>query len=108
MNQTNTNIFYAYDSATGSFSPLPASPWLLPAMGVFALLAAYKKCELSRPVIVGEPPEIDPKVLNSYRARYNKLIDKKHWGDGLSFEESIELNNLQRPPWAKPGEVWTY
>jgi hypothetical protein len=103
-----TNIFYAYDSQTGSFSALPASPWLLPAMGAFALLAAYQKYKLSRPSIIGEAPEISPVIRDIYGKRYRELIHKKHWQGGLDFRESIELQNIQNPPWAEPGEVWTY
>lgn len=103
-----TNIFYAYDSQTGSFSALPASPWLLPAMGAFALLAAYQKCRLSKPSIIGTAPSINPIIRDIYSKRYSELIEKKHWGGGLTFRESIELKDIQHPPWADPGEVWTY
>lgn len=103
-----TNIFYAYDSQTGSFSALPASPWLLPAMGAFALLAAYQKCKLSKACVIGEAPEINPIIRDIYTKRYKELIHKKHWGGGLEFNESIELQKIQHPPWAEPGEIWTY
>lgn len=103
-----TNIFYSYDSQTGSFSALPASPWLLPAMGAFALLAAYQKYKLSQPSIIGVAPCINPIIRDIYSKRYGELINKKHWGGGLTFEESIELRNIQYPPWAEPGEIWSY
>lgn len=106
----STNILYAYDSEKGSFSALPASPWLLPAIGIFALLAFYNHNRQSKVRVLDESPNIDMKLFNEYRIRYKELLDKKYAlvNGGLTIEESIELQGLIRPPWAEPGELWTY
>jgi hypothetical protein len=77
-------------------------------MGLFALAAAYRYCNPPKPPYLGEAPVIKPIIKNIYKKRYKELVQKKHWGGGLSIEELLELNRIQRPPWAEPGELWTY
>lgn len=102
------NIFWAYDESEGSFSPLPASPWLLPAIGLFALAALFKAIKDSGPAPeTGPPPVYDPIIYENNKKRYYYLIQRKV-DCGLSDDDQSELDRLIRPPWVTNGQVWTY
>jgi hypothetical protein len=104
-----SEIKWAYDSNTGSFSALPASPFLLVALGALALLPLLEKAYMiqkNKPVPM--PADFDWKLHSEYKERYKYLQAKKESGQQLDFAEMIELNNIKHPPWAKGGELWTY
>jgi len=102
------NIFWSYDESEGSFSPLPASPWLLPAIGLFALAALFQAIKSSQPPEeLGPMPPYDPILYEKNKTRYYYLIQRKA-DYGLSEDEQSELNRLIRPPWASKGQIWTY
>jgi hypothetical protein len=105
------NIWWAYDEDNGSFSALPASPLLLPALGLFFLLAAFDKMRSKDNG--GKMTGRADKVLNygplfeQNKARFNELLAIMRRRQ-LNEDESAELYQIQHPPWAEPGEIWTY
>jgi hypothetical protein len=102
-----TNILWAYDESSGSFSALPASPWLLPAIGLLAFAALCKKIKPPSAVVVDTGRPIDYQTMACNSSRYYQLLERQSIGD-LSESEQVEMINLAHPPWARPGETWTY
>ena len=105
------NIWWAYDEDNGSFSALPASPLLLPAIGLFFLLAMFDK--MSNGENAGKVTGSASRVLEygplfeQNKARFNQLLAIMRRRE-LSEDERSELHRIQHPPWAEPGELWTY
>jgi hypothetical protein len=106
-----SNLWWAYDESNGSFSALPASPLLLPAIGLFFLLAIFD--QMGGKGSAGKIIETADRVneygglFDSNKIRFDQLIATMRRRQ-LTEEETSELYRLQHPPWAKPGEVWTY
>lgn len=104
-----SEIKWAYDSQTGSFSALPASPWLLPALGLICLAPiAEKMLEEAAKNPEPVPNTFDPVAYQQNKQEYHALINKQVSSVGLTLDEEMRLNSIMRPPWAKPGELWTY
>ena len=105
------NIWWAYDEDNGSFSALPASPLLLPALGLFFLMAVFDK--MSNGENAGKVTGSANRVLEygplfeQNKARFNQLLAIMRRRE-LNEDETAELYKIQHPPWAEPGEVWTY
>jgi hypothetical protein len=104
-----SEIKWAYDENTGSFSALPASPFLLVALGAVALLPlaekAYNKAKYGPSPL---PSNFDWQLYHQYKERYKILKTKKQSGEQLDFTEIAEWQKLSRPPWAESGEIWAY
>jgi hypothetical protein len=105
-----SQILWGYDDTNKSFSPFPASPFLLPVMGIlaFAGLCAQIAKHLPEEIETTPAPEINTTLLEFYRQRYKELTSKKTCGIELNQQERLELLAIKNPPWAKPGETWTY
>ncbi|MFZ9365816.1 MAG: hypothetical protein ACO253_07995 [Burkholderiaceae bacterium] len=104
-----SEIKWAYDTETGSFSALPASPWLLPALGLFLLAPIAQKIaeEAAKdPRPLGD--KFDPGAYMQNKLNYHHLTRKKASPEGLTLQEELELISIMNPPWAEPGELWTY
>lgn len=105
------NIWWAYDEDNGSFSALPASPLLLPALGLFFLMAVFDK--MGNGENAGKVTGNTDRVLEygplfeENKARFKELIAIIRQRE-LNEDETAELYKIQHPPWAEPGEVWTY
>lgn len=102
------NIWWAYDESNGNFSALPASPLLLPAIGLFFLLAVFDKMSGdSKKIGTTNAITHHGELFEANRVRFNELIAiiKRRQ---LTEDETAELDRIQHPPWAEPGEVWTY
>lgn len=106
------NLLYSYDEGDGKISPLPASPYLVPAILAYCLL--WLGSLTSRYIRGNTGPEnltntrgLEYQTWKIYRDRYIFLVDKKA-KEGLTIQEIRELTKIQYPPWAGPGEVWTY
>lgn len=103
-------ILWNYDESSGTISALPASPLLLPAMIGLGLLWLSQSIiglfRIARPL----PWNFDKQQYLKNKKRYNYLIHKKYILEReLSVAEWYELEKvLPFPPWAKPGERWTY
>jgi hypothetical protein len=105
-----SEIKWAYDSKTGSFSALPASPFLLLAIGAIVLLPlleeAYYKNKFKP---VPHASNFDPILHEQYRRRWKQLNDKKAAGAQLTWEEIAEISQMQNPPWRQPEDsLYTY
>lgn len=105
------NIWWSYDESKGSFSALPASPLLLPALGIFLLLAFFDKmAEDGRSKKILKPAcemNIDRTLYDSNKKRYHEMLEilkKRQFNE----DEDSEMYRLAHPPWSEPGEVWTY
>lgn len=101
-------IKWAYDERTGSFSALPASPFLLVALCFLPILAllnkGYEKYNRRpRPL----PPNFDKEMYDRYAIRYKELKAKQATSE-LTLDEKLELQNIIKPPWSGPGEYWQY
>jgi hypothetical protein len=107
----STNIWWAYDDSSGTFSPLPASPLLLPAIGLFFLLAVYDrmrhKWQSGKILATANQLGVDNTTIGEYRKRYNELLSIMMYRN-LDEDEQSEMHQLEHPPWAEPGEVWSY
>ena len=105
------NIWWAYDESEGSFSALPAAPLLLPALGFFFLLAVFDK--MGGGENSGKATGSTDRVLKygplfeQNKAQFNQLLAIMRRRE-LNEDETAELYKIQHPPWAYPGEVWTY
>lgn len=102
-------LLWSSDNETGGLSPIPASPLLLPAFGIYAALAVSK-------VFYDYARSFKPKPEGFSRSEYeyNKereayLIHKKYTlGEELTTAELYELREvLPYPSWSN-GERWTY
>jgi hypothetical protein len=104
-----SEIKWAYHVENGTISALPASPWLLPALGILCLAPLVAKLvEQAERDPQPLPENFDPILFNDYRKIYRALMHKKASGIELSTEESLRLQTIAHPPWAKPGEIWSY
>lgn len=105
------NIWWAYDEDNGSFSALPASPLLLPALGLFFLLAAFDKMSNGENAgkVIGNTDRVleHGPLFEQNKVRFGELIAIMRRRE-LNEDETAELYKIQHPPWGKPGEVWTY
>jgi hypothetical protein len=105
------NIWWAYDEEKSGFSALPASPLLLPALGIFFLFAIFDKmAEDGRSKEILKPAHemnIDRALHQEYKEKYYKLLDIMRKRP-LTEDENSQLYQLQHPPWADGYEVWTY
>lgn len=104
-----SEIKWAYDSQTGGFSALPASPWLLPALGLLCLAPIAQKLVeegLKDPQPAGN--DFDPALYLEYKQTYHDLVQKQFSPDGLTMQEELQMLSIMNPPWAEPGERWTY
>lgn len=104
-----SQIKWAYDESTGSFSALPASPWLLPVLGLMCLapLIEYiweKADNAPKPL----PADFDYKLHAKYKDIYLELKHKEKQQGYLDSWDRNRLVEVQNPPWALPGEIWTY
>lgn len=104
-----SEIKWAYDAQTGSFSALPASPWLLPALGLICLAPIVERLiEESRKDPRPVNPKFDPVLYAQYKQEYNDLAKKQFSPVGLTDAEELRMISIMSPPWAEPGERWTY
>lgn len=105
------NIWWAYDEEKSSFSALPASPLLLPALGIFFLFAIFDKmAEDSRSKKILKPAHemnIDRALHQEYKEKYYKMLEIMRKRP-LTEDENSEMYQLVHPPWADGYEVWTY
>jgi hypothetical protein len=101
-------FWWAIDESDGRISPLPASPLLLPAVGVFAFIALC--ASIARANAKPEPLKtpIDPAEYQRNSAIYHELMMKKRNGIELTIQEVVSLEKAQHPSWAEPGERWFY
>lgn len=106
------NLLYSYDEENKIISPIPASPFLLPAVAIY--LTVWAGSLLTKilnghygPEVVSKTRNVDYIEWKKYRDRYLYLVDRRS-RLGLNLKEIRELMRLQYPPWAQPGEVWTY
>jgi hypothetical protein len=104
-----SNIWWAYDEENGSFSALPASPMLLPALGLFFLAAVFSRAQKSSgpTKLACEMQNVDHGLIHRNAARFHELLAIMKTRN-LNDSEESELYRIQHPPWAEPGEVWTY
>lgn len=101
------NIFWSYNSEQGNFSPLPASPLLLPAIGVLGALAVFNACQ-SREYILDESPQIESDELTRNTEVYNRLRNKGM--ENFTDSDWIEWNRISYPSWHnnRNGPPWGY
>jgi hypothetical protein len=86
-------VMYAWNE-DGSFSPLPASPLLLPAIGLYALLAI---CKLFNPDDKPAPVHLlDDFTTDVHAMRYHQLMQIESQRE-LEVSELIELQEIRYP-----------
>jgi hypothetical protein len=103
-----SEIKWAYNEQTGSFSALPASAFLLPVLVFIGLLPFIEKLynkQKFRPQPL--PLDFDKDLHQKFSIRYKELKSKQLEA-GLTINEQLELQRLTKPPWSKPGEYWHY
>ena len=103
-----SEIKWAYNEGTGSFSALPASNFLLLAIGFICLLPLLEKGYWEHKRKPKPCPNIDANLHKVYAERYKELLPKYIAGDSFTVEEYLDWKNIQHPPWAEPGETWAY
>lgn len=103
-----SEIKWAYDENTGSFSALPASNFLLIAIGLTGLLPLFERVWWRRFTKPQPCPNIDLDLWNKYKTRYKILLNKRTNGEELTLLELLEYERIIHPPWGEPSETWTY
>lgn len=111
---SNNTLWWSFDPDNNSFSALPAGPLLLPALGIFALIAARQAIKQAW-AGSGSSPGItlaDSSLYAEMKERHDYLLSKKvaaiaNNDDGLTLGEQAELTRLQHPSWAKGGS-WSF
>lgn len=102
-----SQIKWAYDESTGGFSALPASPFLLPVLGLVCLAPLLDKL-LEAGQRNPQPCDANPGMYERYKQEYHRLAAKQLSANGLEDGDLSKMHRLMFPPWATPGEVWTY
>jgi hypothetical protein len=100
------NILYAYDGESSSFSALPASPWLLPAIFLLVAIGIIDEAKRAVPVNICAPPGTDPEAYEIKRQRYYELLPK-FVDSSMTYPEEMEWQKLIYPPGHK-GAPLTY
>lgn len=104
-----SQIKWAYDENSGSFSALPASPFLLLALGAVALLPlleeAYNKQKFKPQPL---PPDFDWNLYNEYKQKYHELKAKKISGQEFNYADTISWQRVIYPPWHNEPGRWSY
>lgn len=90
-----SNLLYGYDSSNQTFTPLPASPWLIPATIIYCIVSAIQSARLQKPQDIKLPMAI----LYSNSIKWKALKAKQKSGD-LS---PVELQELRRLEFAHGG-----
>lgn len=111
---SNNNLWWSFDPDDNSFSALPAGPMLLPALGIFAVIAviqAFRESGQSAERILGRS-FVNSDYYQSAKKRQNELIQKKingikGIGEGLTLAEHTELVDIQHPSW-RNGDSWSF
>lgn len=82
---------------------------LLPALGLFFLTAVFSKAQKDNEVtkLACEMQNVDHGLVYRNTIRFNELLAIMKTRN-LNDSEESELYRIQHPPWADPGEVWTY
>lgn len=104
-----SEIKWAYDETTGSFSALPASPFLLLALISLPFLwligKGINKYKF-RPQPL--PPNFDPKLYEQYRLIYKRLKAKRDSGQKFDYVDGIQWSQVRYPPWRTDSDPWVY
>lgn len=103
------NLLWAFDESEGSFSPLPASPLLIPGLIILALIRVFGG---SGARVVPAEELLPPHILQSAEyqrdcARYRFLHNRLMATGRLEDLEWIERAELQHPRW-RAGRRWFY
>jgi hypothetical protein len=91
-----TNLWWAYDSENGSFSALPAGPFLLPALiivGIVSLFQGLNSRELSPREMFGSI--VDTPTWKQRHARYIELVHRRVNNGELELAEHEEFRQLK-------------
>lgn len=110
MENKSLPLLYGYDSDNNTFTPLPASPLLLPAILLGGIVALLKWAinRQNRPIKVrNHPSGCSRETFVWYRDKYNELLDKKYNRGGLTPIEETVLLHVAHPPW-NDGKLTTY
>jgi hypothetical protein len=105
---SNNNLWWSYDSESSSFSALPASPMLLPALAIMGLLSIFGFGRVrigSNADKLGEfgKSEQYKKDCNRYQELRRKWIANGE----LCGEEYHEMVQLKHPKWNN-HKHWEY
>lgn len=107
-----SEIKWAYDKETNSFSALPASNFLLLALGLLGILPFIERLYWHQITKPRPCPDVDLKLYEEYAKDFKKLAPKFYNSDGkqpkMTLDELIRWERIIYPPWCKPGEVWHY
>jgi len=111
---SSNNLWWSFDPDDGSFAALPAGPALLPALGVFAIIAAvqaFRGRNQSAEKILGHG-FVSSDYYREAKSRQDALIQKRvdhamGEGEGLTLAEHNELRTLQHPAWNN-GNRWSF
>lgn len=114
MSNNNPSLWWAYDPEGGSFVTLPAGPFLIPAIGIFAFVAIANalKGNNNDPAKVVGHSTINSGRYKADKVRHDYLLNKKieaaiNDEPGLSDSEAAELYRLQHPSYTN-GQKWSY
>jgi hypothetical protein len=98
MSSQQSNLWWAYDSETGSFSALPASPLLVPAliiMGIIALARGNPRPPATIQDVAGHL--VDSPEWQANHDRYEHLLSRYTCNpDSLDNYEWLEMKRLGR------------
>lgn len=104
-------LWWAYDEENVSFTPLPASPWLFPALFVLGFRKLFRRQTLpteNKPVFCRYANNIDPVEYRANRAIYLRLKESWRKNGGWTDQEYFLNRKITQPSWALPHESWSY
>jgi hypothetical protein len=100
-------ILYSYETESGQISPLPTSPFLIPAILVYGFCALFSRSRRSRRYRLSSNFNQAEYELN--KRLYYQIKPKVLQGAELTLSEhNLWYNILPYPSWAKSGEHWSY
>lgn len=101
------SILYSYETTNGEIRPLPASPFLLPAIIwiIVSNILRLNKPTRAKPL----PITFNSAEYAQNKQIYYELLPKVLAGKELSVSEhNLWYNVLPYPSWCSPGERWQY
>jgi hypothetical protein len=96
MNQPAPSLWWAYDSESGGFSALPATPLIVPAAIILAVFSGFRWlfCRpKSREKLFG--PIVHTNYYTARQARFTELINMRVTNGDLEIHEWKEYYDLQ-------------
>jgi hypothetical protein len=92
-----SNLLYGYDSDDQTFTPLPVSPWLIPAVIIYFIIGAVRSANERKPQAINLPMAI--LYSNSDKWKALKAIASERDLTPVERQELARLEFAHGGPW---------